>query len=302
MIKINLLGEDTVIDQSGKLILLGYASSLVLTLVVFVLLQSSIASRSSETQQAIDDLNGRLASLKKVTDEVRQLEKKKDELDLVTATIAKLKLSQGGPVHVLDDLNMSIPAKAWLTNVDEKNGIMNITGIAISDPEIVTLMKNLETSDYFETIDLNESVTISLIKVTSLNQFANKYTRYIVRAEDKQVALRLIQDEARRLGLKYENTEGPPPPNNGGGSVSIMSTGSLDAGVKQSSLKSGVFKAGSGRIEKMVAWSTTQPVQAKQFRIKAKILYAGKLKKLLEKQAKADEANKAVVQEKAKTL
>ena len=60
-----------------------------------------------------------------------------------------------------------------------------------------------------------------------------------------------------------------------------MSTGALDSGSKLKGLKSGVFKAGSGRVEKVSAWSSVQPVPGKVFTIRAKVIYAGKLKALM---------------------
>lgn len=281
MIKINLLGEEHVVDQGSKLILVGYVASVAAALLLFMVLQASITSRVSDLGREVEDLNTQLASLKKVTQEVRDLEQKKAELGQITATIARLKLSQEGPVQVLDDLNKAVPAKAWIRGINEKDGIMTISGMALNDHEVVGLMKNLETSDYFESIDLVESVTANLLKITALNHFNNRYTRYVVRTEDKQATLKMIQDQAKKNGFKFENSDGPPVGNTSSGSVSVMSTGKLDADSKFKNIRSGVFKSSTGRVERVTAWSSVQPVPGKVFSIRAKVIYAGKLKALL---------------------
>lgn len=293
MIKINLLGEDTAIDQSGRLLVLGYGASIAAMVLVFFLMSGSIASHISEMQSDIEGLETTLAQLKNKTQEVRELEKKKADLDQITATIAKLKLSQEGPVRVLDDLNKALPAKAWLTKVEEREGLMTLVGYAVTDHDIAAFMKNLELSNYFEGVDLIESVSVALIKVNAYNHFTSKYTRYTVRAEEKLLQFRKIQEEARSLGLKYQATDGPPVKGSSqAGTVTVMATDSLKDGGKAGGVKSGVFRQGSARTEKVSAWASVEPSPAKAFAIRARVVYSGRLKALEEEAAKGDKTDK----------
>lgn len=290
MIKINLLGDDTAIDHSGKFLLLGMAASFALLLALFVLMQVSVNSQVAELSSQTSDLEERLAQLKKITKEVRDLEERKAELDQLTATIAKLKLSQEGPVRVLDDLNRAVPTKAWIREVDENAGGMRIIGLAINDHEIVSFMKNLEASNFFERVDLVESKSVALVKITTLNHFTQKYTRYTVRAEEKDAQLKRIGKEAKEIGLKYQVTDGPPVKSQSlSGTVKVMDTGSL---TKARKIESGVFKRSSGRDEKISAWSSVEPVPAKAFTIMAKVSYSGNVKKLLEEELAVKQVGK----------
>lgn len=282
MIKINLLGDDTVIDQSGRLILVGYVGSLILCFAVFFLLQTSITSRIGSLSAEVEDKEARLAQLKKTTEKVRELEKRRAELNSITATIAKLRLSQQGPVRVMDDLNGAIPGKAWLREVDEKGGMMKVTGLALNDHEIVALLKNLQASNYFESVDLVESVSVYLVKVTAYNHFTSKFTRFVVRAEEKLLQLKKIQAEAKKNGLKFQSTQGPPSQISKGGDVRVMKTGDIGATARSGATKQGVFKSGSSRVEKISAWSSVEPVPGKAFTIMARVAYAGRLKALLD--------------------
>ncbi len=281
MIRINLLGEDTSIDHSGRLILIGYVASVVGLMVLFIILQTSVVAQLSGAREEVDTLTAKLTDLKRVTQEVRDLEKEKIDLDNITATIAKLKLSQVGPVRVMDDLNMAVPSRGWLHAVDEKAGVMKVTGMTLNDHDVVKFMKNLENSNFFDSVDLVESTTVALLKVSTYNWFTNKFTRYTVRAEDKESQLRIIQQEAKRMGLKYEAAAGAPVKFRGGGDVKIMSTGKTDAMSANARLNSGVFKRGAGRTEKVTAWTSVENVPAKNFSIVARVLYAGKFRRLL---------------------
>ena len=286
MIKINLLGEDTSIDHSGRLILIGYVASVVGLAVLFIILQTSVASEVASVRDEVETLTSKLSDLKRVTQEVRDLEKEKQELDNITATVARLKLSQVGPVRVMDDLNVAVPTRGWMHEVDEKAGVMRITGLTLNDHDVVKFMKSLETSNFFESVDLVESTTVYLIKVSTYNWFNNKFTRYTVRAEEKEAQLRTIQQEAKRMGLRYQATSGPPVKFRGGGDVKIMSTGKTDSFSATAKLNSGVFKRGASRTELISAWSSVENVPAKNFSIMAKVLYPGKLRRLLAPDAK----------------
>ncbi len=157
MIKINLLGDDTVIDTSGTWLVIGYALSLVGVLLIVGILYVSVSSSIDTLTTESESLDKRLKALQETTKEVRDLEKKKNELASKTSIIAILKKSKLGPVRILDDLNTAIPEKAWVTEVRESGGILRVSGLALDNQTIAAFMKSMETSDYFDTIDLGES-------------------------------------------------------------------------------------------------------------------------------------------------
>ena len=286
MIRINLLGQDTAIDHSGRLMIAGYFASVMVCLIAFFFLQKSVTSRVEHEKEEVVALEGQLEQLKKTTAEVRELERKKIEIDQVTATIARLKLSQEGPVRVLDDLNSAIPAKAWLRDVEEKNGIMKFSGMALGDADVVALLRNLEASNYFADVTLVENISTSLLKVTAFNHFTSRYTYYTVRVEKKDDQLRLISDEARRLGLKYETLQGPPVMDRfQAGTVKVMAGG--DAAANAKTREAGVFKRHSIRTEKISAWAALDSVKAKAFVVTAKVIYSGKVKAFQQAAAEA---------------
>jgi type IV pilus assembly protein PilN len=157
MIKINLLGDETVIDTSGTWFLIAYVFSVVATVLCCALLYFSAASSIQDYTSQADDLDTQLRKLKETTQEVHELEKKKKDLADKTNVIAILKKNKLGPVRILDDLNTALPDRAWLTDLRETGGLMRISGYALDNQTIAAFMKALEFSNYFESIDLGES-------------------------------------------------------------------------------------------------------------------------------------------------
>jgi type IV pilus assembly protein PilN len=133
MIRINLLGQESVKDNSAALQISTFVGTLALVLIVSVLLLRSVNNEIESTKQQVQQKELELTSLKKVTEEVRELEKKKAELKDKLLVIASLKSRKVGPVRVLDDLNLAMPEKSWLTEIKEVNGNLNIQGLALDN-------------------------------------------------------------------------------------------------------------------------------------------------------------------------
>lgn len=157
MIKINILGNDIALDTSGPLWAAGFSLSLgIFLLVCFFLHRTTVQELSIALTEAAS-LEGRLQELMRRTKEVRDLEEKKQELGEKLLVIARLKKSKTGPVRVLDDLNLSIPEKAWLVDVEERAGVFRFNGVALDIHTIANFMRAIERSDYFDDVKLIET-------------------------------------------------------------------------------------------------------------------------------------------------
>lgn len=149
MIKINLLGDTTADDNTAKLQIIGYVASLILCLGIFYLLQSSINTSVQEMTDKTQDLKNELARYQKITKEVKDLETKKAEYNSKLAVIATLKKNKLGPVRILDDLNIALPEKAWITEMREESGTLQIIGQSLDEQTAASFIRALEKSDYF---------------------------------------------------------------------------------------------------------------------------------------------------------
>lgn len=171
MIKINLLGDETVIDHSGRLWAIGYGASLIVLILTCLVLRQSISSEVEELEANKASLDADLARLKETTKEVRDFDQKKKVLEDKLIAIAELKKKKSGPVKMLDDLNVALPERAWLTEVGEKGGSFNLVGVALDHQTIAKFMEALEASNYFDRVDLTESKQVERqgVKVKEFN-------------------------------------------------------------------------------------------------------------------------------------
>lgn len=157
MIRINLLGEPESEDNTAILWISGYAVSVLVLLIFCFYLSTSLDAEIQNVTFEQNSLQGQLDRLKETTKEVRELEAKKAELKEKLVIIALLKRNKVGPVRVMDSINVAMPARAWLLGLNERANLMRVSGMALDNQTITTLMKELENSEFFEAVDLVES-------------------------------------------------------------------------------------------------------------------------------------------------
>lgn len=157
MIKINLLGEENQADTSATVAVGGYVASLAVIIIGFFMAYYSASGTVEELTERSENLNRQLTRLKELTKEVKDLEAKKKSLQEKLVVIATLQRSKTGPVRVMADLNGALPEKSWVTEVKESGGVFRLTGMALDNQTIADFMKDLDLSDYFDTVDLIET-------------------------------------------------------------------------------------------------------------------------------------------------
>ncbi len=157
MIKINLLGETRKIDPTRGFWILGIIAGTLVSIVsgglYFMSLSADVTDLKSETEL----LQAQLTNIKKITKEVSELDNTRKELTEKLKVISILKRSKVGPVRLLDDINLSVPERSWLTTMKESEGSLAISGMALDNQTVATFMRDLAKSDYVENVDLIES-------------------------------------------------------------------------------------------------------------------------------------------------
>lgn len=197
--QINLLGdkEDHSAIHIVQIVILGICMTLsIAACVVFHLgMSAEITTLSKEKAEKEE----KLAKLKKINEEVALLEKQKKDLENKLTAIAKLKANKKGAVHVIDELNLSVPELAWLKIVKVGSGNIELNGIALDDQVISTFMQNLESMDYFKNVDLivSSATEIDKVPVKEFNLTAEVSDPLQLKQEKE--AARRAEEEAKRL-------------------------------------------------------------------------------------------------------
>ena len=73
-----------------------------------------------------------------------ELEKKRKSFQDQVNLIERLKVEQGGPVRMLDEISKALPDFVWLTRMDQTGAILKITGEASNNNAVADFLNNLQ--------------------------------------------------------------------------------------------------------------------------------------------------------------
>jgi type IV pilus assembly protein PilN len=158
MIRINLLPLREAQRALGRrrqlsVALLSVSVAVLVMVIPYVLQERRLAGIGREIEQ----LNAEVAKLNEQTREVRDLDKRRAELQAKLKIIEDLKRKRVGPVRMLEDLSGAVPEKLWLVDFTDANNLATITGMALDNQTIATFMRRLQGSKYFYDVDLVET-------------------------------------------------------------------------------------------------------------------------------------------------
>lgn len=162
MIKINLL--PTKKAKRPFTIKIGFKPEItfiIIAVVIIVLLEGVVWYRlnSSITTLKRDKqtLEVKLKDIKEKVQEVENYEKDKKSFEEKIAIIEKLKKTQMGPVHIVDEISRLLPERVWLISLKEGEGNISLTGAGMTNDDIVKYINNLKDSNICRNVQLIES-------------------------------------------------------------------------------------------------------------------------------------------------
>jgi type IV pilus assembly protein PilN len=158
MIRINLLPvkeAQRAFDrrQQISVALLGLLVAILVMIVPYIVQ----THKRNGLEQEINQLKAELSKLSQQTAEVRDLDKKRAELQAKLKVIDNLKQKRTGPLRILEDLSVATPEKLWLVEFSDVNGMATMTGLALDNQTIAVFMRQLQASKYFFDVDLVET-------------------------------------------------------------------------------------------------------------------------------------------------
>jgi type IV pilus assembly protein PilN len=106
---------------------------------------ASTQERSDKLQRSINDTQRRITELEKVIGEVNNINKRKKEVEDKLKILAELRKGRSGPVRMMDALATSIPNKVAISDFNESNSQVKISGRAVSHEDVAEFMKSLST-------------------------------------------------------------------------------------------------------------------------------------------------------------
>lgn len=144
-------------------------SVFVLSVVCLALLMGFVFLNLSRNVAALEtDMSSKkkeLATYAETTKKIEELKKKITEVRAKLNVIKELESKKTGPVLLLDELSMAVPKeKLWLTDLNEKNGILTLQGTAMDNDTVALFMTNLENAKHIVSVDLQTAKLNNLPK------------------------------------------------------------------------------------------------------------------------------------------
>jgi len=142
-----------------------YLTTVGLTAVVALLVWGAIHwhfdERIDYQNSRNDDLQAEITKLDSKIEEIRELEKEKEQLLARMKAIETLQTSRPIIVHIFDELVDSLPDGVYLKEISQKGAKIIIKGVAQSNARVSNYMRNVEKSDWLKNPSLDIIQTAS---------------------------------------------------------------------------------------------------------------------------------------------
>jgi type IV pilus assembly protein PilN len=167
MIKINLLPYWEQKKKKGarkQIILVSAFFVLFFILIAFLHVYMTMTVKTLENKVKLSE--NRLAILTKITGDVNKFKRDKAIMTKKLTIINNLEKNRMDPIYLLDEIARSIPAgKIWLTSVSQKDIVVRLRGMSMSNSDIALFMINLKMAKHIESVDLVSSKQVSYSNV-----------------------------------------------------------------------------------------------------------------------------------------
>jgi len=156
MAKINLLPWRAELrrERQRQFISLVVLSS-VLTLMIMGVVHLMYTGRISDQEQRNSYLQSEIKVVDAQIEEIKALEKQREDLEQRMNIIHDLQQSRPLNVHLFDEIPRLLPEGVFLTELTRKENKVQIKGKTESNPRVSTFMRNFESSQWFVKPDLD---------------------------------------------------------------------------------------------------------------------------------------------------
>ena len=112
---------------------------------------AALEADKTEKQQVLD-------SYAATNRKIEQLKKKIEQIRAKLEVIKALEKSKSGPVRLLDEISAAVPKdRLWLKSLEEKKGILTLSGTAMDNDTVALFMTNLEKQEHIISVDLDST-------------------------------------------------------------------------------------------------------------------------------------------------
>ncbi|RME50636.1 MAG: hypothetical protein D6795_09730 [Deltaproteobacteria bacterium] len=183
MIKINLLPSakrakprKRKVPAVSPVAVIGGVIQILLVMLIIGVIHLQVERQRKQLQIEIARID---EELKAMRGNIRQIETYKKTTRLLRQKlqiIEDLKKAKQGPIHLMEELSISIPEKVWLQEFDNLGKQLKLKGFAVEIVHVSDFMQNLENSPYFSEVKLEEVTSEGIRGGVSVHRFELKLT------------------------------------------------------------------------------------------------------------------------------
>ena len=122
-----------------------FSLCLLLVMIVLVWVHIYLGSKQTRLTANVTDTKKELALYKLKNEEIKEIRKKLQDLEMRQNVIKDLEKQRFEPVHILDELTGEIVSeRMWLTQLKITDNQMDVDGIALDNNTVANFLTNLE--------------------------------------------------------------------------------------------------------------------------------------------------------------
>lgn len=140
-------------EQDRQLLSIGVFAWMLMGLLVFYG-HLHVSGMIEDQNQRNKYLKSEINKLNKVIKEISDIKKKRKQLVARMNVIYKLQADRTRMVHIMDELVQTLPEGVHYTSLKQKGGALVLKGAAQSNARVSALMRNFDSSVWFENPDL----------------------------------------------------------------------------------------------------------------------------------------------------
>ena len=164
---------------------------LMLVMIVLVWVHFYLGSKQTRLTANVTDTKKELALYKQKNDEIKEIRKKLQDLEMRQNVIKDLEKQRFLPVHILDELTGEIVAeRMWLTSLKIEGNQMDVDGIALDNNTVAKFITNLEGMP-----ELNNT-KLPMYEKVRLNKLQQEEIRNINMKSFEITAIKVVKPES----------------------------------------------------------------------------------------------------------
>ncbi|RMD98546.1 MAG: hypothetical protein D6812_13245 [Deltaproteobacteria bacterium] len=178
MIKINLLPSakrakprKRKVPAVSPVAVIGGVIQILLVMLIIGVIHLQLERERKQLQIEIARVDEELKAMQKNIRQIETYKKTSALLRQKLQIIEDLKKAKQGPIHLMEELSISIPEKVWLQEFDNLGKRLKLKGFAVEIVHVSDFMQNLENSPYFSNVELDEVTSEGMRGGVSVHRF-----------------------------------------------------------------------------------------------------------------------------------